>query len=191
MYIYGRRLGAFHGMSSQSQVSHCRVLPLGEFTVMIPEPHATLQGVIIPSAIVKIVFRHILFIFCFLLQFRLWRADAFVSSLIHLFSYSLVLASSSCIVFESLFLCLLNILKFLIYDFIVLCCICLKVICIFVFVSCYRLFVTRNTLFSSTDMRKYLAFVTTFLLLFICYLTHLCWWWWTKKSCFVLCCCTF
>jgi len=42
-------------------MSHCRVLPLGEFTVMIPEPHATLQGVIIPSAILKIVFRHILF----------------------------------------------------------------------------------------------------------------------------------
>jgi len=31
-------------MSSQSHVSHCRVLPLGEFTVTIPEPHATLQG---------------------------------------------------------------------------------------------------------------------------------------------------
>ena len=54
-----------------------QVLPLGEFTVMIPEPHATLQGavtwrnqchnrptlqgVVIPSAILKIVFRHILF----------------------------------------------------------------------------------------------------------------------------------
>jgi len=25
-------------------VSHCRVLPLGEFTVTVPEPHATLQG---------------------------------------------------------------------------------------------------------------------------------------------------
>jgi len=53
------------------------MLPLGEFTVMIPEPHATLQGavtwrnqrhdcatlqcVIILSAILKIVFRHILF----------------------------------------------------------------------------------------------------------------------------------
>jgi len=47
------------GMSSQSHVSHCRVLPLGEFTVKIPEPHATLQGVRIPSAILKIVFRHI------------------------------------------------------------------------------------------------------------------------------------
>jgi len=58
------------------------VLPLGEFTVMIPEPHATLQGavtwrnqyydratlhgVIIPSAILKIVFRHII-----LMQFGL------------------------------------------------------------------------------------------------------------------------
>ena len=58
-------------------MSHCRVLPLGEFTVMIPEPHATLQGAVtwrnqchdcatlqgvrIPSAILKIVIRHILF----------------------------------------------------------------------------------------------------------------------------------
>ena len=73
--------GEFNGMSSQSHVSHCRVLPLGEFTVMIPEPHATLQGavtwrnqchdratlhgVIIPSAILKIVVRHILFFFRF------------------------------------------------------------------------------------------------------------------------------
>ena len=68
-------------------VSHCRVLPLCEFTVMIPEPHATsqgtvtwrnqchdratLQGVIIPSTILKIVYRHILFIFWFLMQFGL------------------------------------------------------------------------------------------------------------------------
>ena len=72
--------GEFNGMSSQSYVSHCRVLPFGEFTVMIPEPHATLQsavtwryqchdratlqGVIIPSAILNMVFRHILFLFC-------------------------------------------------------------------------------------------------------------------------------
>ena len=71
--------GKFNAMSSQSHVSHCRVLPLGEFTFVIPEPHATLQsavtwrnqchdratlqGVIIPSAILKIVFRHILFYF--------------------------------------------------------------------------------------------------------------------------------
>jgi len=55
------------------------VLPLGEFSVTIPEPHATLQGAVtwrnqshdratlqgvrIPSAILKMVFRHILFIF--------------------------------------------------------------------------------------------------------------------------------
>jgi len=100
-FQYGRRLGEFHGMSSQSHlpqcrvlppgefngmssqshVSHCRVLPLGELTVMIPEPHATLQGavtwrnkchdratlqgVIIPSTILQIVFRHILFFFIF------------------------------------------------------------------------------------------------------------------------------
>jgi len=73
--------GKFNGMSSQSHVSHCRVLPLGEFTVINPEPHATLQdavtwrnqchnratlqGVIIPSAMLKIVFRHILFYFLF------------------------------------------------------------------------------------------------------------------------------
>ena len=76
-FQYGGRLCEFNGMSSQSHVSHCRVLPLGEFTVTIPEPHATLQrvrhqcrdratlqGVRIPSAIMKIVFRNILY-FCF------------------------------------------------------------------------------------------------------------------------------
>ena len=64
-FQYGGRFGEFSGMSSQSYVSRCRVLPLGEFTVMIPGPHATLQGVRIPFAILKIVFGHILFIFCF------------------------------------------------------------------------------------------------------------------------------
>jgi len=49
----------------------CRVLPLGEFTVTILEPHATLQGVRIPSAMLKIVLRYILFFFVFLMQFRL------------------------------------------------------------------------------------------------------------------------
>ena len=64
-------------------------MPLVEFTVMIPEPHATLhgavtwrnqchdratlQGVGIPSAILKIVLRHILF-FCFLSA--VWALDA-------------------------------------------------------------------------------------------------------------------
>jgi len=69
-FQYGGRLGEFNNMSSQSHVSHCRVLPVGEFTVTIPEPHATLLGVRIPSAILKIVLRHILF-FWFLMQFRL------------------------------------------------------------------------------------------------------------------------
>jgi len=80
-FQYGRRFGEFNGMSSQSHVSHCRVLPLGKFTITIPEPHAilqcavtwrnqchdraTLQGVRIPSATLKIVFRHILFFFVF------------------------------------------------------------------------------------------------------------------------------
>jgi len=65
-------------MSSQSHLPHCRVLPLGEFTVMILEPHATLQGAVtwrnqchdratlkgvrIPSAIEN---RFSPFIFCF------------------------------------------------------------------------------------------------------------------------------
>jgi len=59
----GGRLREFHGMSSQSvHLPHCRVLPpgefngmlppitlqgaAGEFTVMIPEPHAALQGAV-------------------------------------------------------------------------------------------------------------------------------------------------
>jgi len=96
-FQYGERLGEFYDMSSHSHVSHCRVLPLGEFTVMIPEPHATLQGavtwrnqchdratlqgVIIASAILNIIFR----LFCFFrIQFGLWRASSFVSSPIHL-----------------------------------------------------------------------------------------------------------
>ena len=60
-FQYGGRLGEFNGMSFHSHVSHCRALPLGEFTVTIPEPHATLQGVTVSSAILKIVFRHIYF----------------------------------------------------------------------------------------------------------------------------------
>jgi len=65
-FQYGERLGEFNGMSSQSHVSHCRVLPLGEFTVTIPKPHATLQGVRIPFGTLKIVFAIL-----FLMQFRL------------------------------------------------------------------------------------------------------------------------
>jgi len=71
-FQYGGRLGEFNSMSSQSHLPYCRVLPLDEFTVMIPEPHATLQGAVtwrnqchdcatlqgvrIPSAVLKIVF---------------------------------------------------------------------------------------------------------------------------------------
>jgi len=76
-FQYGGRLGEFNGMSSQSHILHCRVMPLCEFTVTIPQPHATLQGVRIPSAILKIVFRHI---FWYLMQFRLWRAAACIVS---------------------------------------------------------------------------------------------------------------
>jgi len=96
--------GEFNGMSSQIHVSHCRVLPLDEFAipVMIQEPHdtlqgavtwrnqchdrATLQGVRIPSGILKIVFRHIFFILFFLkysLGFDEWRIS-YCLSLIHL-----------------------------------------------------------------------------------------------------------
>ena len=39
IFQYGGSLVEFNGMSSQSHVSNCRVLPLGEFTVTIP--HAT------------------------------------------------------------------------------------------------------------------------------------------------------
>jgi len=53
--------GEFSDISSLSDVPHCRVLPIGEFNVMIPEPRATFEGERIPSAIVKIVFRRILF----------------------------------------------------------------------------------------------------------------------------------
>ena len=43
-FQYGARLGEVNGMSSQSHVSHCRVLPHGDLTVMIPESQVTLQG---------------------------------------------------------------------------------------------------------------------------------------------------
>jgi len=46
-FQYGGRLGEFSGMSSQNYVLHCRVLPLDELTVMIPErhmPHCRVQS---------------------------------------------------------------------------------------------------------------------------------------------------
>jgi len=44
-FQYGGRLGEFHGMSFESHLPYCRVLPPGEFNVMIPELRVTLQGV--------------------------------------------------------------------------------------------------------------------------------------------------
>ena len=43
-FQYGGRLGEFYGLSSHSHLPHCRVLPPGEFNVMIPELRVTLQG---------------------------------------------------------------------------------------------------------------------------------------------------
>jgi len=43
-FQYGGRLGEFNGMSSQSHLPYCRVLPPGEFNGMIPELRVTLQG---------------------------------------------------------------------------------------------------------------------------------------------------
>jgi len=79
-FQYGRCLGEFNGLSSQSHLPHCRVLPLGEFTVMIPQPHATMQGAVswwnqchdratlqgvrILSALLKIVFRQFYLVDC-------------------------------------------------------------------------------------------------------------------------------
>ena len=43
-FQYGRRLGEFNGLSSQSHLPHCRVLPPVEVNVMIPELCVTLKG---------------------------------------------------------------------------------------------------------------------------------------------------
>jgi len=43
-FQYGGRLGEFSSMSSKSHLPHCRVLALGEFSVMIPELRVTSQG---------------------------------------------------------------------------------------------------------------------------------------------------
>ena len=138
----GGRLGEFNGMSSQIHLPHCKVLPPGEFNVMIPELRVTLQGAaarwiqwhVISEAEAHITLQgaatwwihchdsrgtshiagcshlaksmswscHIawcknsirhsenLFLpYFILMQFKLWRAAAFVSSPIHLFSYKL------------------------------------------------------------------------------------------------------
>jgi len=36
-FQYGGRLGEIHGMAFQNHLPHCRVLPPGEFSVMMPE----------------------------------------------------------------------------------------------------------------------------------------------------------
>jgi len=43
-FQYGGHLGELHGMSSQNHLPHCRVLPTGEFNVMIPQLRVTLRG---------------------------------------------------------------------------------------------------------------------------------------------------
>ena len=96
--LQGAATGEFNGMSSQSHVSHCIVLPLGEFSVMIREPHCRCSRLAKSMswschiAGCNNFIRHIenrfspYFIFCcFLMQFGLWQAAAFVSSPIHLF----------------------------------------------------------------------------------------------------------
>ena len=127
-FQYGGRFGEFNNMSSQSHLPHCRVLPPGEFNVIIPELRVSLQDVatwwihchdsratfhiagcshlaksmlrLCHIAGCKSSIRHIenrfspyFIFFCFLMQFRLWRAAAFVSSLIHLLliTYKLLL----------------------------------------------------------------------------------------------------
>jgi len=70
-FQYGGHLGKFSGMSSQSQVSHCRMLPLGEFTVTIPESHATLHRCKNSISHIENCFSPYFILFLFLLQFRL------------------------------------------------------------------------------------------------------------------------
>ena len=48
-FQYGGRLGEFNGMSTQSHLPHFRVLPPGEFNIMIPELRVILQDAAPPS----------------------------------------------------------------------------------------------------------------------------------------------
>ena len=43
-FQYGGCLGKFHGMSSQSHLAHCKVLPPGEFNDMSFQCHVSLHG---------------------------------------------------------------------------------------------------------------------------------------------------
>ena len=80
-------------MSSQYHVSHCRVLPPGEFNVVILEPRDMLQGVATwriqcndPTATLKIVVHHILLFF----SYAVW---ALVSGSFRIVSDTLVISN--------------------------------------------------------------------------------------------------
>jgi len=78
---------ACHPRATYHIVGCCHLVnSLSRFHSQLATCHdrAKLQGVRIPSAILKIVFRIFYF---FLMQFRLWRTAAFVSSPIHWFTY--------------------------------------------------------------------------------------------------------
>ena len=99
-FQYGGRLGEFNGMSSQSHVSHCT-----NWWIHCHDSRATchiagcshLTKSMSSSCHIagcKNSIRHVENrfspFFLFLMQFRLWRAAAFVSSLIHLFYFILI-----------------------------------------------------------------------------------------------------
>ena len=98
-FQYGGRLGELNGMSSQSHVSPCRVLPLGKFTCHIAGCSHLAKSVSWSCHITgcKNSIRHIEHCFSpyflFLMQFGFWRAAAFVSSPIRLL---LLLFSFTC-----------------------------------------------------------------------------------------------
>ena len=48
-FQYGGRLDEFNGMSSQSHLTHCRVLPPGEFNVMIRSSYVSHYRVLQPG----------------------------------------------------------------------------------------------------------------------------------------------
>ena len=77
--------GEFNGMSSQSHVSHCRVLP-ATWWIHCHDSRATCHIAGCKNKFIRhIENRSSTYFFLFLMQFRLWRAAAFVSSPIHLF----------------------------------------------------------------------------------------------------------
>ena len=81
-FQYDGRLDEFNGMSSQSHLPYCRVQSPGEINVMIV-PHCRYKNSV---RHIENRFSPYFIFFWFLMQFRLWRAAAFVSSPIHLLS---------------------------------------------------------------------------------------------------------